>query len=95
MQFLMALALDGPHAGRTATNHDGGAGCGLSTTVSAQSAIFAAISSMLSWYLRLYGAQGGKVTIEDAQLQWSTEENEASDGGDPCRPAALAVGHSQ
>ncbi|MDU7336234.1 MAG: hypothetical protein E7L14_25190 [Klebsiella pneumoniae] len=26
---------------------------------------------------------GVKVTIEDAQLQWSTEENEVNDGGDP------------
>ncbi|MFO5602456.1 phage tail protein, partial [Klebsiella pneumoniae] len=24
-----------------------------------------------------------KVTIEDAQLQWSTEEDEVSDSGDP------------
>ncbi|EPN9892223.1 phage tail assembly protein T, partial [Klebsiella michiganensis] len=31
----------------------------------------------------MYGAQGGKVTIEDAQLQWSAEEDEASDSGDP------------
>ena len=31
----------------------------------------------------MYGAQGGKVTIEDAQLKWSTEEDEASDSGDP------------
>ncbi|MDH8206518.1 phage tail protein, partial [Klebsiella pneumoniae] len=31
----------------------------------------------------VYGAQGGKVTIEDAQLQWSTEEIEVNDGGDP------------
>ena len=31
----------------------------------------------------MYGAQGGKVTIEDAQLQWSTEEDEASDNSDP------------
>ncbi|HBX8162685.1 TPA: DUF4035 domain-containing protein, partial [Klebsiella pneumoniae] len=31
----------------------------------------------------VYGAQGGKVTIEEAQLQWSTEEDEASDSGDP------------
>ncbi|WP_430688999.1 phage tail assembly protein T, partial [Klebsiella quasipneumoniae] len=31
----------------------------------------------------VYGAQGGKVTIEDAQLQWSADEEEASDGGDP------------
>ncbi|WP_227648016.1 DUF4035 domain-containing protein, partial [Klebsiella pneumoniae] len=31
----------------------------------------------------VYGAQGGKVTIEDAQLQWSAEEVEVNDGGDP------------
>ncbi|MGH6086882.1 phage tail assembly protein T, partial [Klebsiella michiganensis] len=31
----------------------------------------------------MYGAQGGKVTIEDAQIQWSAEEDEASDSGDP------------
>ncbi|MGM9451198.1 phage tail assembly protein T, partial [Klebsiella sp. K47] len=31
----------------------------------------------------VYGAQGVKVTIEDAQLQWSTEEIEVNDGGDP------------
>ncbi|MFH2151726.1 DUF4035 domain-containing protein, partial [Klebsiella quasipneumoniae] len=31
----------------------------------------------------VYGAQGGKVTIEDAQLQWSAEEDEVNDGGDP------------
>ncbi|WP_430688991.1 phage tail assembly protein T, partial [Klebsiella quasipneumoniae] len=31
----------------------------------------------------VYGAQGGKVTIEEAQLQWSTEEDEASDSDDP------------
>ncbi|MBC4316559.1 phage tail assembly protein T, partial [Klebsiella quasipneumoniae] len=31
----------------------------------------------------VYGAQGGKVTIEDAQLQWSTKEDEVNDGGDP------------
>lgn len=28
----------------------------------------------------VYGAQGGKLTIEDAQLQWSTEEDEKNDG---------------
>ena len=31
----------------------------------------------------MYGAQGGKVTIEDAQLKWSTEEDEVIDSGDP------------
>ncbi|HBY1534000.1 TPA: DUF4035 domain-containing protein, partial [Klebsiella pneumoniae] len=31
----------------------------------------------------VYGAQGVKVTIEDAQLQWGTEEDEVSDSGDP------------
>lgn len=31
----------------------------------------------------MYGAQGGKVTIEDAQIQWSAEEDEASGSGDP------------
>lgn len=31
----------------------------------------------------MYGAQGGKVTIEDAQIQWSAEEDEASDSADP------------
>lgn len=31
----------------------------------------------------VYGAQGVKVTIEDAQLQWNTEEIEVNDGGDP------------
>lgn len=31
----------------------------------------------------MYGAQGGKVTIEDAQIQWSAEGDEASDSGDP------------
>ncbi|MHB4355030.1 phage tail assembly protein T, partial [Klebsiella pneumoniae] len=31
----------------------------------------------------MYGAQGGKVTIEDAQIQWSAEEGVASDSGDP------------
>ena len=31
----------------------------------------------------VYGAQGVKVTIEDAQLQWSADEEEASDGSDP------------
>ncbi|MCP6745140.1 DUF4035 domain-containing protein, partial [Klebsiella pneumoniae] len=31
----------------------------------------------------VYGAQGGKVTIEDAQLQWRAEEDEVNDGGDP------------
>ncbi|MCY1990415.1 DUF4035 domain-containing protein, partial [Klebsiella pneumoniae] len=31
----------------------------------------------------VYGAQGGKVTIEDAQLQWSAEEVEVNDGSDP------------
>ncbi len=29
------------------------------------------------------GISQGKVTIEDAQLQWSTEEIEVNDGGDP------------
>ncbi|HCU0768773.1 TPA: phage tail protein, partial [Klebsiella michiganensis] len=31
----------------------------------------------------VYGAQGGKVTIEDAQLQWSIEEDEVNDSDDP------------
>ncbi|MGM9451183.1 phage tail assembly protein T, partial [Klebsiella sp. K47] len=31
----------------------------------------------------VYGAQGGKITIEDAQIQWSAEEDEASDSSDP------------
>ncbi|WP_227648018.1 DUF4035 domain-containing protein, partial [Klebsiella pneumoniae] len=31
----------------------------------------------------VYGAQGVKVTIEDAQLQWCTEEIGVNDGGDP------------
>lgn len=31
----------------------------------------------------MYGAHGGKVTIEDAQLKWSTEEDEVSDSDDP------------
>ncbi|HIF5454063.1 DUF4035 domain-containing protein, partial [Klebsiella oxytoca] len=31
----------------------------------------------------MYGAQGGKVTIEDAQIQWSSEEDEVNDSGDP------------
>ncbi|WP_316502485.1 phage tail assembly protein T [Klebsiella grimontii] len=31
----------------------------------------------------IYGAQGGKVTIEDAWLQWSAEEDEVSDSSDP------------
>lgn len=30
-----------------------------------------------------YGAQGAKVSIEDAQLKWSVEEDEATDDGDP------------
>ena len=38
---------------------------------------------MHSWFPAVYGAQGGKLTIEDAQLQWSTEEDEASDNSDP------------
>ena len=31
----------------------------------------------------IYGAQGGKVTIEEARLQWSAEEGEVSDSSDP------------
>ncbi|MFT3485374.1 phage tail protein, partial [Klebsiella pneumoniae] len=31
----------------------------------------------------VYGAQGGKVTIEEAQLQWIAAEDEVNDGGDP------------
>ena len=39
----------------------------------------------------VYGAQGVKVTIEDAQLQWSTEEIEVNDGGDPFAARELAL----
>ncbi|HIE9103103.1 TPA: phage tail assembly protein T, partial [Klebsiella pneumoniae] len=31
----------------------------------------------------VYGAQGGKITIEDAQIQWSAKEDEASNSSDP------------
>ena len=31
----------------------------------------------------VYGSQGGKVSIEEAQLQWGAEEDKVSNGGDP------------
>jgi hypothetical protein len=71
MQFLMALAL---RMGRTLgelrqTMTVGEFRMWAEYDRISPSAIFAGFS-MLSWYQR-YGAQGGKVTIEDAQLQWS------------------------
>ena len=81
MQFLMALAL---RMGRTLGE--------LRQTMTvgefrmwAEYDRISPIGDILNAQLvsAVYGAQGGKVTIEDAQLQWGTEEDEVSDSGDP------------
>ena len=73
-----AGAPDGPHAGRTATNRMWAEFDRISPIGDVRGDILNA--QLVS---AVYGSQCVKVTFEDAQLKWSTEEDEISDSSDP------------